>query len=1002
MKSELNQIAKKEMHADTFLSNTWHVFAPLDMATLPLLPQQLARWPSVLRMQKKTLFPRTITVSEGQLDMAPLIGGTAQGRSAYVFISCRVCKPGLVTFGFGADYFFEAFLDGELIYSTMDTGNGSTPPTCMDHITSRELKAGKYCLAIRFVSGCGGSQLCAYAGFPSMHNIIGDDIEPCSSLFEPIPLDQNPETLAPKKNQKPSRGYWGIPFQGSILRIQNKPISVSIRKTKAPWLIFLHNSQVAPLAENAHGFLQSTSKGRMRLGEPVARYVICYADGTESAQMIRQRVHIGPPGGHYAELGLEAKLCIKPEPMQNHAIRGRALMRVKESHGSFWLYAWQNPFPQKTIRSLRFEPCGGSAQLFAVTAGWTNLNPLRWEARKKALLTLPLSACTDPLNETELRKMIQLDLGQIISIKPEKLYDTRAWNSKDSSRKIKKSKNTLLIEYTAHSEAVFHLKEGKTFPIKSLQPVQTRRDVSRLRVESVPEDQQKVTIFVIDEKTKKPVPVRFHAHGICGEYLAPLDRNRIPNPAWIEDYGADQVAGQHFSTYIPGETTMLLPRGHVYIEIHKGFEIRPLRQAFEITPSTKKIQIPLVRVLPWRERGWVTADTHVHVLSPQTALLEGAGEDVNVVNLLALQLGEHMVNTGDFDGKTTLGSRENGGSGEYLVRVGTENRQHMLGHISLLGYEGKIITPLSADGPTEAGLGDPLAATLTEWAAQCKRQNGLVIMPHFPFPRLESAATIVAGLVDGVEFKDEIFHSKDSPISPYSLSDWYRFLNNGYACAAVGGTDKMSAGTPVGGIRTYAFIGTKPFSYQSWKEAIHQCRTFVTTGPLMDFSVEGQMMGARIKMKANGGTVAVNWTAASVMGRIGNVELVRNGEIIESKALNLQGESGSWNVPIQRSGWLALLIRNDRNAIVAHSSPIMIEVKGTPFYSAMDAVSILEQIEGTMVYIQTLGTRTEAKRFKALMLKLTAIHRSLHNRMHSQGHFHHHTIKDGHAKMKHV
>ena len=53
-----------------------------------------------------------------------------------------------------------------------------------------------------------------------------------------------------------------------------------------------------------------------------------------------------------------------------------------------------------------------------------------------------------------------------------------------------------------------------------------------------------------------------------------------------------------------------------------------------------------------------------------------------MVNLLVSQWGELFTNIGDFDGKTTLGSKDLGGSGEYLVRVGTENRQHVLGHIS--------------------------------------------------------------------------------------------------------------------------------------------------------------------------------------------------------------------------------------------------------------------------------------------------------------------------------
>jgi hypothetical protein len=113
----------------------------------------------------------------------------------------------------------------------------------------------------------------------------------------------------------------------------------------------------------------------------------------------------------------------------------------------------------------------------------------------------------------------------------------------------------------------------------------------------------------------------------------------------------------HAGTYINGETVVKLPLGRVYIEVSKGFEIRPQRSAVEVTPETQEILIELDRLLPWREHGWVTADTHVHFLSPMSAMLEGAGEGVNVVNLLASQWGELMTNVGDFDGHNTWGSR---------------------------------------------------------------------------------------------------------------------------------------------------------------------------------------------------------------------------------------------------------------------------------------------------------------------------------------------------------
>ena len=76
------------------------------------------------------------------------------------------------------------------------------------------------------------------------------------------------------------------------------------------------------------------------------------------------------------------------------------------------------------------------------------------------------------------------------------------------------------------------------------------------------------------------------------------------------------------------------------MEISRGYEVRPLRTRVTVTPQTDEMTFELERMLHWRERGWVTADTHVHFLSPQTALLEGAAEGVNVVNLLASQWGE--------------------------------------------------------------------------------------------------------------------------------------------------------------------------------------------------------------------------------------------------------------------------------------------------------------------------------------------------------------------------
>jgi hypothetical protein len=449
---------------------------------------------------------------------------------------------------------------------------------------------------------------------------------------------------------------------------------------------------------------------------------------------------------------------------------------------------------------------------------------------------------------------------------------------------------------------------------------------------------------------------------------------------------------------------MKLPLGKVFVEVTKGFEVRPVRKTLEITPATSEVVIELDRVLDWYARGWVTADTHVHFLSPTTALLEGAGEDVNVINLLASQWGELMTNVGDFDGKTTIGSKESGGDGRYLVRVGTENRQHVLGHISLLGYEGAMIRPLCSGGPAESAMGDPVEALLTEWAERCKRQGGVVVIPHFPFPQCENAASIVTGNVDAVEaLGASPLQWKDlySGISAYSLTDWYRYLNCGYLVAIVGGTDKMGADWAVGTVRTYAHLAPEQeFTYENWKEAVRRADTFVTVGPLLEFAVDGKRAGSRLTMSGAGGHVDVTWKTASVTMPMSHVELIVNGEIIESKETGAWEAEGSWRVNIAKSSWLALLVRGhypgDPEVIAAHSSPVMVQVDGSHFLPAADAVTILKQIEGAVAYIDTVGIRADDDRYKQMRLVLTSAHRALHNRLHQAGLYHGHSAPHDH------
>jgi hypothetical protein len=802
---------------------------------------------------------------------------------------------------------------------------------------------------------------------------------------------------------------WGIPFniQEQIIYLKNEPFTLNIKPCSGNWIIFMHTSDRQDLKMNSDGFYEKPFRGIGLLNDDVANYIVIYEDDREFSLRIRQRYHIGMFQQWWGENCIESVAHQKPNPVSfygemTNAEWGGVQTRVNTNDRATWinwLWAWENPNPEKKIKGFRFEPFNKSPLvLSAISVGNVRSNPLRWNPRQKAILSLPKGTAFNPVPDRKgLLPQIQIDLGQVISATQALYYPNQDWPQSYNNKIPVNSENEIIIEYTAHPDATFHLPDQPPIPVSSL----IKNENAQL-IRSLNPAHQKIKIRVIEKNNGKIVPVKFHAHGESGEYLASVDRHRQPNYDWFEDYSVDFVhQGTHNCTYITGETLINLPQGKVYIEVSKGFEITPIRKVFEISPETEVITIEIEKALYWREKGWVTADTHVHFLSPGSAMLEGSAEGVNIINLLASQWGELMTNVGDFDGTTTFGSKTDGGDGEYLVRVGTENRQHVMGHISLLGYKGNIITPMTTGGPDESALGDPIETLLTEWAMQCKKQDGIVILPHFPNPRLENAAAIVSGGIDGVEMTS--WGDLYGGIDPYSLTDWYRYLNCGYFVAAVGGTDKMSAGTAVGTVRTYAKIPDgREFTYEEWKECIRRGQTFVTYGPLVEFNVEGKPAGSQIDMSSNGGTVNITWEIASVTIPMTRIELIVNGEVKESVSVSDWKGNGSWSYKVTKSSWIALLIRGkypDKPEIIAaHTSPVMIKLKDSPMLAAVDALTILDQIEGAMAYLDTIGTRAEDETYKRLKLLLTSAHRTFHNRMHEMGYFHQHTPVNDHPE----
>ena len=859
---------------------------------------------------------------------------------------------------------------------------------------------------------------------------------PPSSHFTPISLDhafnadrshltgslqsRSDESLDSKTTATfGAQTYRGIPF---TLGERNEPnlvlldpatgeVQVAIDPIQATYLVVLHAVEDHP-APDLFGFGQvQTLPGSGRadgnaLGNLVAEYVLHYDDGSEATTPIRRRFAIQQRNISWGASAFEAVPALAPS-VYSTATEDFYLNRVPSMswgesecrHDSgraydkelLWLYALPNPHPAKPISGISFRPRHERAVVYGISATTLTDHPLRPGARQKLRLTLPDGVLLNALGELDIdhrTPAIGLDLGTVISARAALDYDETAWRGVAPDVQPAVSTQHVIVEYAAHLEAMLYVVTDSGGVVSTGLPGSAHATNDAIPIETITPANLPVHLRVIDRTTRQPVAVRLHLHGEHGEYLPPHGHHRKVNSYWFEDNYAEFVNDANQYSYISGECVVDLPIGRVSVEITRGYEIAPIRTVVEVTTETTTLEFELERRLPWRERGWVTADTHVHFLSPQTALLEGAAEGVNVVNLLASQWGEMFSNVGDFDGRTTLGARDFGGDGEFLVRVGTENRMHVLGHISLLGYSGAMIGPLCTGGPAESAIGDPQEVSMAEWAVRCIDQNGLVVMPHGPNPQCERAADIVLDLVHAMEMMT--FNPYAAQLGAYGLADWYRYLNIGHQVPLCGGSDKMSASSLLGGVRTYAHLGEHAFTFGSWMDAVRSGNTFVTVGPLIEFAVEGKPAGQKINLSATGGSVDVTWTVESVSVPIEQVEVIVGGLVVEQQngggALSV---SGSASVRVTDSTWIALRVRGSLRGrpgdIAAHTSAVQLLVGDRPIFRQPDAVAVLEQIEGALAYVGTIATRPEASRYRQLRASIEAAHNRLHTRMHQQG-----------------
>jgi hypothetical protein len=753
----------------------------------------------------------------------------------------------------------------------------------------------------------------------------------------------------------------------------------------------------------AHALLDTRLLEGGPVGDVVAHYTIRYADGEAARVPIRERFEIAAIPMWWSAYPFLAV----PDNQDHLAARysgpwGEAGERQAEADqgwpGHYYLWDWANPRPDQPIESVAFEPAGRRVVVAAITLGHRDEQPLRRMAKCAVKITLPRPEDADKPFDLE----VAVDRGVAtfpfaLPAAPAEDFLTDPFRGYGETQNERNS--PAYAEIAAIPSATVKLASGgetlAAVPWDALQQVGAI-ETSRARLEIVDRGRNWVRVTVLDDETGRPAPCRVHFRSPEGVPYQPHGHHDHVNSnlgTWHVDIGGDLRLGQVTYAYIDGECQGWLPRGDLIVDVARGFEYEPLRARVTIAPGQQELTLRLKRWTNLNAKGWFSGDTHVHFLGANGAHREAQAEDLNVVNLLQSQWGHLFTNTEDALGATF----SNGG--RTVVYTSQENRQHLLGHLTLLGLK-RPVMPWCTDGPSEAELGGALETTMAHWADACHAQGGTVILPHLPNPNGEPAALIATGRADAVEMIDA---------TSYKHLEYYRYLNCGYRLPLVGGTDKMSSDVPVGLYRTYARIPDEEFGYESWCRAVRAGRTFFSAGPILTFSVEGAQIGDTLALPAGGGTLEVEAVAESIFP-IHTLEIVQNGRVVAAT----EEQSGArrltlrTKLAVDSNSWIAARCGGPRyyemarfldcweRGMFAHTSPIYVAVGGPwQMFDPATAQYMLTLIDGSLAYIRHTAAHEppasvthhhgEEDHLAFLERPFQEAAAAIHRRMHEQG-----------------
>jgi TolB protein len=439
-------------------------------------------------------------------------------------------------------------------------------------------------------------------------------------------------------------------------------------------------------------------------------------------------------------------------------------------------------------------------------------------------------------------------------------------------------------------------------------------------------------------------------------------KSYAPDKCWIyADDGFDRKE-QPFETHYFYPTCDALqievPVGLTALAVVRGYSNRVETRNVNVTADgrTEKVVSRPLAPLDDRQGKWVSADLHVHrnyggtYKNDEYKLIDQAeGEGLDIVNNLVVNKEQRFP---DYQPADVLDS-SNGRDPDHQVIDGQEFHTSYWGHRGILNLKGHLLLPGYAGYPNTAAASlFPMNADVYDMAHQ---QGALVGAVH-PFDEVpdpfgkparritdELPVDVALGKLDYMEIVGFSDHKSTAAV-------WYKLLNLGYRIPAGAGTDATANyAAPIRGMvgfnRVYTWLPAWPLNLEMWMDGFKRGRTFATNGPLINFTLNGEMVGSELKLDKPRQEVGFAVRLRSIVP-VDHLELVCNGKVV--KDLKLEGARDtadvSGTIPVSESGWCLLRTYSDKavypvldNYAYATTSPVYLAVAGEKPRSPEDA-----------------------------------------------------------------